>query len=103
MDTNPNLYAPLRTPGEVHRWPHEDIGRASRRTGLDYQGRWPEFADTMPTQPARLDGAHCCSGITSASDDDGPGQGSGVLLVPVCMALSLVSAWALYAWLSAPL
>lgn len=73
------------------------------------QGRWH---DTYPTQPAELqqseglhrvntEAASCCSGITSRSDaDDKPGQGAGVLLVPACVALSLVSLWALVAWLA---
>ena len=97
-------------------WPC-DICRTG--AGLDYQGRYPQFADTIPTQPAPLEArpglhlvitgdhgaAHTHSGITSDSDrdDDKPGQGAGVLLVPACFALALVSAWALYAWLSAPL
>lgn len=34
------------------------------------QGRWPQqWPDTMPTEPARLDGAHACSDI---GQDDGP-------------------------------
>lgn len=57
-----NLYAPLR------QWPAEDI--TPRRNGLDYQGRWPVFADTYPTAPAHLDGAHACSDINCKADSD---------------------------------
>ena len=119
----PNLYATLRTDAEAaadqqrQQWPC-DIKPRRPKHGLHDQGRYPEFADTYPTQPAELDqrpglhlvdssdhgAAHVCSSITSDSDRDEPmGEGAGVLLWPMAV-IAACACWALFAFLtSSPL
>jgi hypothetical protein len=67
MNTNPNLFAPLRRHDEIQPWPLD-----MRRSPADIEREtWQErgvWSDTIPTQPAHLDGAHCC--IDILRDDD---------------------------------